>query len=482
MRIISIISTFLIALTFHLLSESAFAKTVTEPENASCGNDAARTAIARLESKAVGGYDIVNKWGYLGRYQIGEEKLVDLGLAHKDSNTKDNKFSWTSKAKSQYGISSNADFLANGQAQEAIYTDIQNLSEKYLGSAMNSVGQTMGGCGSSITRESLLAGSQLGEQKVRNYIQNGMKCTPGKKTATNDANGVCVEKFMCAVAGCNHIEKDMSKDTCGPTMKIIEELDCSNMPSDMRGFCNTNKPFLMTRAECSAAESNSKATTMGPQKEQCENLSFGPGSGSWSFVLACSYAGDFVADQDGESNPSGPVSDPACIEKLKGMGLEVRAHGDIHRGTTGGTPCIIKNAVSIQGKAVPFGKWATMTCDLAVAMEEWGRKIAPLGVTGYSQVQTLSCRPMVDKRGERKGTVSEHGLGRAADIPSVIVGGRTVSMGAIHQPMTPDGMLVTQIKAAACSTFRGVLSPTYAQYAGKYAHFHVEWGRFQGCR
>lgn len=464
------------------LPDQAFsAETVTEVGNAACGNDAARDAIAKIESAGSGGYQAVNKqYGFLGRYQIGEAKLQDLGYAVKDGNSYDNKFQWTQKAKDKFGIGSHQDFLNNASAQEAIYSEINALNIKYLGSANKAVGQQMGGCGKTISQQSLLAGSQLGAGKVQNYINNGNKCIPGKNTATNDANGTCVEKFMCATAGCEPVEKDMNKKTCDVVMPMIEGIECSKMPGSLQSFCNTYRPFLMTRAECASAEDMSEKANKGPNKEQCENLSFGPGTGSWSFVLACSYGADFVADQDGVENPDGPMSDPACVEKLKGMGAQPRVLGQYNY-STGGQSCVVENAVSVNGTAIPFGKWVTMTCDMAVAMEQWGQKLRGIGITGYTDVQSLSCRRMITKAGVGKN-MSEHGYGRAVDVPGFILGGKRVSFGAIHNPGTAEGAIALQAKNLACSTFRQVLSPTWSQYAGTYVHFHVEWGKYRSCK
>lgn len=465
-----------------LSSGAAFAQIVTEPENMSCGNEAARDAIAKIESAGSGDYRALSKDGFLGRYQIGEGKLQDLGYAVKDGNWKDNSFVWTQKARSEFGIGSNADFLNSPAAQEAIYTKINAINEKALSGLMGQVGKPLS-CGGSVSKAALLAGAQLGAGKVQAYFRNGGNCVAGKGTPTNDGNGTCVEKFMCAVAGCNPIEKDMSKKTCEVTMPMIEALSCGNMPSSLRGFCSTYRPYLMTRYECNDAEKMAEAAPKGPNAEKCENLSFGVGTGSWSFVLACSWAGDFVADQDGESNPNGPVSDPACIEKLRGMGVDFKVLGQVQNGTHNGQTCTIENAVSLMGTAVPFaGMRLTMTCDMAVAMEQFGQKMKSLGTTSYYGIgSTRLCGPMRDKTGNKKGTITEHALGRAVDIAGFIVGGRKIPMGAIHTPMTPDGVLAVQAKQFACSTFRGVLSPTYEGYVDVYSHFHVEWGRLNKC-
>lgn len=463
--------------------EFAFAETVTEPENASCGNPSARDAIAKIESEGSGGYKAVSKDGFLGRYQIGEAKLVDLGYAAKDGNSYDNRITWTAKARSRWGISSNSDFLNNDAAQESIYTEINALNEKYLGSAMNAVGDSLP-CGGSVTKAALLAGSQLGAGKVQAYINNGYKCVPGKKTATNDGNGTCVEKFMCAVSGCNHIEKDMSKKTCEVTMPMIEAIDCSNYSGSIVGFCNKYKPFLMTRAECDDAESMAEAAEKGPQEEQCENQSFGPGSGSWSYVLACSYAGEFEADQDGMSTISSFVSDPECMNKLKGMGVDFNQLGQVQNGSYGGTTCIIENAVSMKG--TPYMQWGanlTLSCDAALAMVQFDQKMQGIGASSYYGIgSTRTCGPKRDKNGNKPGTITEHSLGRAIDVSGFVVGGQKISFGALHKPLSPEGVLAVQAKNFACSTFRLVLSPKYGGYSGAYVHFHLEQAGMSGCK
>jgi hypothetical protein len=267
-------------------------------------------------------------------------------------------------------------------------------------------------------------------------------------------------------------------------MPMIEAISCSNYTGALQTFCQQTKPALMTRQECASAEAMSKEAPKGPNKEKCEHLTFAAGTGSWSFALACSYASEAVADGDGAANPGGPVSDPACMEKLKGMGVDFTTIGQMANGSYGGKTCTIENAVSLRGTAVPFGANLTMTCDMAVAMEQFGQKMKGLGATSYYGIgSTRPCGPMRDKGGNKPNTITEHALGRAVDISGFVSGGQKISMGSIHKPATPAGTLAIAAKQAACSTFRGVLSPTYAGYVGTFVHFHVEWGALDGvCR
>lgn len=432
--------------------------------------------LAGFESKGAGGYQAENRYGYLGKYQMGKSALTDLGYMKNGG--------WTGKD----GIYSNADFKNSPAVQEKAQESWKSLLGQRMAGSNSFLGSNLS-CGKPLTQSGMLMGAHLvGPGGASEYLKSGGFCGKAGQVSpsghrlrynTIDGNNTCAGKYMCAGSGCETISKDMNKKTCEVVMPMIEAISCEKMPAGLQSFCNTYKPYLMTRSECSDAESMAEKAEKGPNKEQCENLSFGPGTGSWSFVLACSFGGEFVADQDGQQNPDGPMSDPACVEKLKGMGVQPRVLGQYNY-STGGQSCIVENAVSVNGAAVPFGKWVTMTCDMAVALEQWGQKLKGLGVTGYTDVQSLSCRQMRTKNGVKKN-MSEHAYGRAVDIPGLLVGGRRISFGAIHKPATPEGAIVVQARQMACATFRQVLSPLWSEYAGAYVHFHVEWGKYRSC-
>jgi len=473
MRRFAALTALFVALSFA--GSAAHAQTVSE------NTCSAKDILAKFES---GGSYSADNGSYFGKYQFGRSALIDMGYMTKGGG-------WTGLN----GVNSLQDWKNNHAAQEEAQDRFLNSKLKQtlnLG-AGKYLGQSFGGCSSGLTETGIsMAAHLVGQGGASEYYKSGGFC--GKagqvspsgyklKYSTTDGNNTCAGKYSCAGNGCNAIQKDMSKDTCSVTMPMIEAINCTNYSSSLQGFCNTWKPYLMTRDECKSAEEMSKNSQFGPNKEQCENLSFGVGTGSWSFVLACSWAGDFVADQDGKPNPDGPISDPACIEKLRGMGVDFDVLGQVQNGSYNGTTCMIDNAVSLSGTAVPFGARLTMTCDMAVAMEEWGQKMKALGVTQYYGIgSTRTCGPMRDKTGNKPGTITEHARGRAVDVPGMVVGGRRISMGSLLAPLSPDGVIAVQAKSLACSTFRGVLSPTYAGYIGAYVHFHVEWGAFNGCR
>jgi hypothetical protein len=468
-----------------------------------CDVDALKS---KFESSADGqNYGAINKANglYFGKYQMGTAALEDMGYI-KAGTTKSygakgllDSANWTGKD----GINSTTDWLNNSAVQEAVEPLWQAKQASYMPSSVKAaMGQQLpGGCGP-MTDAAYLMGSHLvGPAGVKAYLDSGGQCgkasSGGLSADTTDGSGVCVQKYLCAGSSCQTVTKDMNKKTCDVTMPVINAISCSNYTGQELALCNYAKPYLMTSEECNSAETMAQNAEMGPNKEKCENSSFGPGTGSWSYVLACSWASSAVANQDGTTETgetpqtatqgnSGAVSDPECMNKLEGMGVQFDKIGQFYNGTYGGTTCVIENAVSLRGTAIPFaGQKLNMTCDMAIAMEKFGQQIKSLGVTSYFGIgSTRTCGPMRDKRGNLPGTITNHALGQAVDFTGVVIGGRQISMGKVHEPNTPDGAIATQIKAIACSTFRAVLSPTYAQYTGTFIHNHVEWAKLNVCR
>jgi hypothetical protein len=449
--------------------------------------------LKKFESQ--GKYSADNGLGFLGLNQWGSKALEQMGYLKPGSGKSDqatyNPANWTGKD----GVWNADDFKGNTAVQDALkkaYSDQQIKEVGSIGSGAIGSSLSQSGCGG-LTEGGLRMGLNLiGSGGMQDYIKADGFCGAAGSTAPNgyvlknktqDKSGTCASKWVCAGNTCSVITTDMNKKTCSVVMPMIEAISCSNFTGQSLALCNQAKPYLMTRAECADAEKMSEAAKKGPNEEKCKNQTFGPGTGSWSYVLACSYASSAVADQDGEKNPqAGPVSDPACMEKLKGMGVQFDTLGSVQNGSYGGTTCTIENAVAVTSGSIPYSARMTMTCDMAVALEQFAQKAKGLGVTSfYGAGSTRPCGPMRDKTGNKPGTITEHSLGRAVDIPGVVVGGRKISMGAfVNQPGTPDGAITKQLKDIACSTFRGVLSPAYVGYVGVYVHFHVEWGRANG--
>jgi hypothetical protein len=461
---------------------------VTESPNRSMGNSSATECIAQAESN--GNIAAVNAQGYLGKYQIGEAKLIDTGWATGASGATssfDNKnIVWSAKAQAA-GINSTDDFLKNGAVQDQIKGEIDQWNEKQFSSAAKSmIGKSVdcsgagGSANTPLSFSMLVQGAQFGAGKVNAWASGGGSCVDGAGSSTNDGNNKCVSYMMCKAANCSSITKDMSKQTCSVVMPMIKAISCSNYTGENLALCNAAKPFLMTDGECAAAEAMSKAAPKGPNKEKCENMTFGPGTGSWSFALACSYASEAVADQDGAANSTTPTTpdDPQCIAKLQSMGIQFTGNGSPRQnGSNGGDTCVVQQSVHSTGTAIPFGLNLEMDCNMLVAFETFSQKLKAIGVTGYYGMgSTSDCRRIRNAKTKAGKNMSWHAYGKAVDFPGVIVGGKKISMGLVNEPGTAAGQFALQIKAIACATFSGVLTPTWENYKGAYFHNHVDIG------
>lgn len=141
-------------------------------------------ALGYMESSSE--YTKVNKFGYLGKYQFGEETLASLGYYIKDgSKRNDWKGEWTGK----HGITSKEDFIKSQFAQEAAIHALTASNwdlakgyklDRFIGKKLHGV---------TITREGILAAMHLkGPKSVQDFIFHGVDST--------DALGTGVKKYM----------------------------------------------------------------------------------------------------------------------------------------------------------------------------------------------------------------------------------------------------------------------------------------------
>lgn len=148
-------------------------------------------ALAKMESG--GNYKAFNKYGYAGKYQMGEMAMIDAGYYIKKGNFNND---WSGIFTGKDGVYSITDFLNNPQAQENAQIIFKKRqwgylkavgADKYIGKVIN---------GYTITKSGLLAGAHLkGAGCVINYLKSD-----GKNNAC-DAFGTSVETYMKKFAG-----------------------------------------------------------------------------------------------------------------------------------------------------------------------------------------------------------------------------------------------------------------------------------------
>ena len=141
-----------------------------------------------------GNYRAFNKYGYAGKYQMGEAALIDAGYYKKPSGKYNN--DWKGTFTGQDGVNSIQDFLNNPTAQENAQIIFKKRQWGYLKAvgANNYIGKTINGY--TITPSGLLAGAHLkGAGSVSTYLKsNGQKIE-------KDAFGTSVESYMKKFAG-----------------------------------------------------------------------------------------------------------------------------------------------------------------------------------------------------------------------------------------------------------------------------------------
>ena len=144
--------------------------------------------------ESCGNYKTVNKYGYAGKYQMGEAALVDAGYYKKTSKIYNN--DWTGQFTGKDNVKSLQDFLNTPQAQENAEKLFMKKqwgylkaigATKYLGVKIN---------GYEITASGLLAGAHLkGSGSVSKYLKSE------GKTIEKDGFGTSVESYMKKFAG-----------------------------------------------------------------------------------------------------------------------------------------------------------------------------------------------------------------------------------------------------------------------------------------
>ncbi len=143
-----------------------------------------------------GRYNIENRFGYLGKYQMGEMALKDAGYYKGDSTPRKNDWigEWTGKD----GVWSKEDFLNNPQAQENAIREYHRKVWKYIKALGldKYVGRTIGGV--LITESGLLGGAHLvGVMNLKRFLNSNGQIVP------KDGNNVPITHYIELLNGYN---------------------------------------------------------------------------------------------------------------------------------------------------------------------------------------------------------------------------------------------------------------------------------------
>ena len=139
-----------------------------------------------------GKYDVVNKLGYLGKYQMGKSALIDAKYYRNDGKRGNNFIDsyWIGKD----NVKSKSDFLKNSQAQENAIRDYMKVQWAYLLSdnVDRYIDQTRYSI--PITTSGVLAGAHLvGWSNVGPFLKKG--------DVAEDGNNVPITQYIQKFAG-----------------------------------------------------------------------------------------------------------------------------------------------------------------------------------------------------------------------------------------------------------------------------------------
>lgn len=141
-----------------------------------------------------GNYSAVNPLGYMGKYQMGEMALSDIGYYKKDNGKYNN--DWSGRFTGKNNVYNKEDFLNNPQAQENAIRDYMKMQWQYLKSekSNNYIGSKINDI--DITPSGLLTGAHLtGYSEAGKYLRSNGKYIP------KDGNGVSIEKYLKQFGG-----------------------------------------------------------------------------------------------------------------------------------------------------------------------------------------------------------------------------------------------------------------------------------------
>ena len=136
-----------------------------------------------------GNYKAFNRFGYAGKYQMGEAALIDAGYYLKPSRKYNN--DWSGNFLGKDGVKSIQDFLNNPKAQENAQINFKKKQWGYLRAvgALNYLGLIVNDI--LITPSGLLAGAHLkGAGSVIQYLQSG------GKSISKDGFGTSIESYI----------------------------------------------------------------------------------------------------------------------------------------------------------------------------------------------------------------------------------------------------------------------------------------------
>lgn len=149
-----------------------------------------------------------------------------------------------------------------------------------------------------------------------------------------------------------------------------------------------------------------------------------------------------------------------------------------------GSGCGIAGGVQVRQLSTPFNQPATMSCALALAMNDFETQVVqPAALRHFgkpvAQIRhfgAYACRPSTGTRGR----LSEHAKGDAIDVNGFVLSdGTTIEVKKDWYGADARTAFLREVAQGACQRFNLVLTPNSNR--DHWDHFHLDVGRYREC-
>ena len=203
-------------------------------------------------------------------------------------------------------------------------------------------------------------------------------------------------------------------------------------------------------------------------------------SGLGALVVAASLAACAPRAVVPPSPVAPPPSGSVCLDELTARGIDYELVSE-HAAISG---CNMLNAVRVAGLLAPFDKPATMTCGLALRLDDFEINVVQVAAERYFhrrvveiyQYGAYACRNIAGTH-----RLSEHAHGEAIDIAGFALdSGLKIMVKADWAAAGNRSRFLHEVARGACRIFDVVLTPD--ANADHLDHIHLDLGRYKLCK
>ncbi len=175
----------------------------------------------------------------------------------------------------------------------------------------------------------------------------------------------------------------------------------------------------------------------------------------------------------------GPSAGELCLEELSQRGISYEVMPTY---ATAGA-CNVMNGVRVAGLLTPFNRAATLSCPMALRLDEFEINVVQMAAQRYfkrnvievRQVGSYSCRNIAGSH-----RISMHASGQAIDIAGFVLDdGTLVSVKNDWSGRGAPAKFLHEVARGACGLFSVVLTPN--TNADHHEHLHLDMGPWPLC-